>query len=289
MMHGAFEPASRRKRRISPALLATGTLVAAGTIALLWYWVFQPIFISPEEFFARQKRFDRVIREVVATGMNTGGPELPPWPPEMSSDRVAMVACAERQVVRTVRHAPQSRNIDYPWGDIPAHLGTSADLVVRCMREASMDLQQMVHHDRKADPKRYPQTLFRNRKVDRNMDHRRVAYLFTFARAFMPQAPVETERLEDAATFAPGDLVFWTEGGREGNPGLVGIVSDRRDASGMPLAFTVLPEEGRAGMHHRLDAWPILGHFSLDVEATMEQFLETYPDAIIAPRPRVAE
>lgn len=289
MKHGALEPVSRRRRRVSPALVAVAALAAAGAIALLWYWVFKPIFISPEEFFARQKRFDRVIREVVATSSNTGGPDLPPWPPALTSDRVAMVVCAERQVVRTVRHAPQVRTIEYPWGDIPSHLGTSADVMVRCLREVSMDLQQMVHHDRKADPKRYPQSLFRNRKVDRNMDHRRVAYLFTFARTFLPQAPVETERLEDAASFLPGDLVFWAEGGREGNPGLVGIVSDRRDATGMPLAYTVVPEDGRAGMHYRIDAWPILGHFSLDVEAAMERFLETYPDAVIVPRPHREE
>jgi len=270
---------------MSPAVLASLVLGIVGAIALLWYWVFLPIFIPPQEFFGRQKRFDRAIREVIAVKSDDPTDRLPAWPPHLSTDRLAVITCAERAVIGGVQYAPQSRKISFPFGDVPVHLGTAADLVVRCLRTISLDLQQMVHHDRTAEPKRYPLGLLRSKKVDRSMDHRRVAFLFTFVRVFLPSGPVETDTTEAAAAFIPGDLVFWAVGGRDGHPGVVGIVSDRRDETGMPLVFTLVPEEGHATAHHRLDEWPILGHFELNIEALMERFLETYPGTTLEPTP----
>lgn len=278
-------PRSRRGRRMSPAVLASLVLGSIGSIALLWYWVFLPIFIPPEEFFGRQKRFDRAIREVIAAKSDDPTDRLPAWPPQLSVDRLAVTTCAERAVIGGVQYAPQSRKIAFPFGDIPSHLGTSADIVVRCLRTISVDLQQMLAHDRATDPKRYPLGLYRSKKIDRSMDHRRVAFLFTFARAFLPPGPVETDSVEAAAAFIPGDLVFWAADGREGLPGLVGLVSDRRDETGMPLVITLAPDDGRATEHHRLDEWPILGHFELNIEALMERFLETYPGTTLEPAP----
>jgi uncharacterized protein YijF (DUF1287 family) len=281
----SLPPSARRRRRLSRPAVAVGLLGALAAIGLLWLWVFTPIFISPEAFFARQKRFDRAIREVVA--FRAGGPEdtLPRWPPPLTPDRVAAVMCAEKAVIRGVRHAPQPRTIPYPFGDIPEHLGTSADLLVRCLRATGIDLQQLIHHDRKTDPKRYPTALYRSRKVDPQLDHRRVAFQFAFARAFLPDAPVETDTPEAAALFLPGDIVFWSKDGREGHPGLVGFVSDRRDETGMPLVYTIVPDEERATHHHRLDEWPILGHFRLDVETMLERFLGTWPDVVLQRAP----
>jgi uncharacterized protein YijF (DUF1287 family) len=189
---------------------------------------------------------------------------------------VAILLCAERALTLGVRHAPQEREVPYPFGDLPAHLGSSADLVIRCLREVGLDLQQLIHHDRRLEPRRYP-PIPANKKLDRGRDHRRVANIAAFARAFMPERPLETGSPQAATTFQPGDVVLWAHGGREGLPGLAGFVSDRRDETGMPLVVTLVPDEERVSHHHRLDEWPLLGHFALDPEALMARFVEIYP------------
>ncbi len=280
-------PRGRRRRRRLPPLLTFGlALAGVAGIAALWIWVFSPIFVSPQEFHQRQRAFDRALREVLNTRGDGSVTNLPPWPARLSTDRLRALACAETEVIRAVRYAPQWREIAYPWGDVPEHLGTSADLLVRCLRASGLDLQQLVAHDRKAEPKRYPLQLIQRRHPDRHMDHRRVAFLYAFAKAFMPEGPLDLETPEQMTAFQPGDLVFWAHGGREGHPGLAGLVLDRRDESGMPLAATLVPGEGRSSGAHRLDEWPLVGHFELDVDRTLERFLESYPGTPLEPRPR---
>ncbi len=255
-------------------------------IAALWIWVFTPVFVTPQEFHETQKRFDRAIREVVrAHGPGGSDPGLPPWPPPLDDDQIRVIACAEAEVARGVRYLASQQSLPFPWGDLPPHFATSADLVIRCLRAVNVDLQQMIAVDRKAEPKRYPLELFSNKKPDRGVDHRRVSYLFAFLHHYLPQAPVETETPEELARWLPGDLVFWSEGGREGHPGLVGIVSDRRDETGMPLVVTLVPDETRASSHHRLDDWPIIGHARLAVDVLNEGFLEDYPSTTLEGRP----
>ena len=280
-----LSPGSRRRRRRLPPLV-TFSLVVGGLAAIsaLWIWVFSPIFVTPIDFHQRQKTFDRALREVLQA-RGEAATRLPPWPGQLSADRQEVLACAESEVVRAVRHTPNWQHVDFPWGDMPPHLGTSADLMVRCFRALDLDLQQMLHLDRKTEPKRYPLELLTKKQPDKSMDHRRVSFLFVFAKAFLPEAPMDLDTPEQAVAFLPGDVVFWSQGGREGYPGLLGIVLDRRDEAGMPLAATIVPEEGRASGAHRLDEWPIVGHFSLDVDKTLERFLEKYPGAPMEPRP----
>ena len=279
-----LSPGRRKNRRISPLVMFGLVVGGLAGLAALWIWVFTPIFVTPIEFHQRQRAFDRALREVLQA-RGEAASKLPPWPASLNADRQRMLACAEAQVVRAVRHTPNWQQIDYPWGDVAPHLGTSADLMVRCLRSLDLDLQQMLHLDRKTDPKRYPLQLLTKKQPDKSMDHRRVAFLFVFAKDYLPEAPLDLETPEQATLFVPGDIVFWDHGGREGYPGLLGIVLDRRDASGMPLAATLVPEDGRASGGHRLDEWPLVGHFTLDVDKTLERFLEKYPGAPFEPRP----
>jgi uncharacterized protein len=277
-------PRGRRRRRLPPLVSLGLGLAGIGGIAALWIWVFSPIFVTPQEFQQQQRAFERALREVLHTRGDGQVTRLPPWPAELGGDRLRVLACVEAEVVKAVRHAPQWREIPFPWGDVPEHLGTSADLVVRCLRALNLDLQQLVAVDRKAEPKRYPLQLLQRRHPDRSLDHRRVSFQYAFAKAFMPEGPLELDSAEQMTAFQPGDIVFWAHGGREGHPGLVGLVLDRRDESGMPLAATLMPEEGRASGAHRLDEWPLIGHFELDIDRTLERFLETYPGTSIQPR-----
>lgn len=279
-------PFSRRRRRMHPLVLLIGGAATLAGISALWVYAFSPIFISPQEFVARQKAFDRALRSLVAHHGDGQIPVLPAWPDPLTPARVEVVACAESQAIQGVRFSNASQVIDYPWGDIPAHIGTSADVLVRCFRRTNLDLQQLLHHDRKTNASRYPTRLFSRRTPDKSLDHRRVAFLFSFAKAFFPERPVETDTPEAIAAYQPGDVVFWGVGGREGHPGQVGLVLDVRDESGMPLVATVHPDDMRVTTHHRLDTWKVVGHFGLDPDWTLERFLESYPGHLLEPAPR---
>lgn len=259
---------------------------AAGVVAL-WVSVFTSVFIEPEEWHARQRRFDRVIREVLLppSGLPGSAPELPAWPPRLSDERARVVACAEAQVARGVSYATAFPAIAYPWGDVAEHHGTSADLLVRCLRAAGLDLQQLVQIDRKGHPANYPLHLWAQRQANRSIDHRRMPNLFALARAYFESAPIELDTPEQAAAFTPGDIIFWAEGGPRGFPGHAGIVIDRRGPDGIPWVVTLHPADKEASLHHRVNDWTIQARFVLDGDRILQRFLEANPGAVLEPRP----
>jgi len=284
-----LEPVLRRRRRrfprFTPALLV---LLGIGGLAALWFWAFAPIFIEPQEFHARQRRFDRAVREVLQPSVSHNGaavPALPAWPPALGDDRVRVLACAEAQVARGIRFTSSYHPLGYPWGDVPDHLGTSVDVVVRCLRSAGLDLQQLVHIDRVAHPKHYPLHLWSSRRPDRSIDHRRLPNLYAFAKQYMEPGGTVVDTAEQAADFVPGDLVFWGVGGTQGYPGLAGLVIDRRGPDGIPWVVTLFPSEREATLHHRVNDWPVQAHYRLEADKILERFLESTPGAVLAPAP----
>jgi hypothetical protein len=275
----------RRRRRRNPLVL--GLVVVAGVVGIgsLWYYVFNPIFTDADTWVGRERTYRRLIRQTVS-GADDGlpaAPDLPPWPPPLDDAQLRILACADSQVARDVRYTPGYHKMPFPWGDIPAHLATAPDLVVRCLRATGLDLQQLIHIDRVREPSRYPLKIWANRKPDTAIDHRRLPNLYTFIKAYLPQLPVYTDSADKLAAFAPGDLVFWVAPGGGDYPGLVGLVTDRRTADGAPLTVTLLREERRISDHHRVDAWQVFAHFRVDPDALLQKFLETNVDARLAP------
>lgn len=134
---------------------------------------------------------------------------------------------ARTQIGVTVRYDPAYARLEYPGGDLPADRGVCTDVVVRAYRAFGVDLQQLVHEDMRAHFDAYP-PLWGLRGPDRNIDHRRVPNL---ARYFERHGEALGEAGTDAA-FLPGDLVTWRL--PSGVPH-IGIVSERRSASGTPL------------------------------------------------------
>lgn len=279
------------RRRKRPILAGVVILLALGAVGWLWYAVFAPLFEDPQDWIARERAFRRSMVEILTGDVSHAppAPELPPWPGRTSHTQRALVACAEGQVARGVKLSTRYHPMGYPWGDLPAHLGASPELIIRCMRDVGLDLQQLIHIDRVRHARRYPLHLWSSTRPDRAIDHRRLANLHTFIKTFSEARPIMADTWEKRAAYLPGDIVFWTTAGRGDHPGLVGIVSDRRDAEAVPFVVTLLPEDRRMSDHHRLVDWPVTGHYRIDAEALLEGFLEDNPTARLVPRPPAAE
>jgi len=127
---------------------------------------------------------------------------------------------AKRQVGVTRGYDSAYRRIPYPNGDVPLETGVCTDVIVRAYRHAGIDLQALVHRDMKANFAAYPK-IWRLRRPDPNIDHRRVPNLGTFFRRRGGALPV-TRRGGD---YRPGDIVTWRLS--SGVPH-IGLVSDVR-------------------------------------------------------------
>ena len=148
--------------------------------------------------------------------------------PATTSNGVALVAAARKQIGVTVSYDPAYVRLPYPGGDVPASRGVCTDVVIRALRTQRIDLQQRVHEDMRAHFAKYPQK-WGLRGPDSNIDHRRVPNLQTwFGRQGWSLSV--TSR---AADYRPGDLVTWM---LPGNLPHIGIVSDRKTMlGGTPL------------------------------------------------------
>ena len=135
-------------------------------------------------------------------------------------------------------------------------IGVCADLPIRALRTAGFDLQQLVHEDMAgaSDAYRVDQ-----RRLDPNVDQRRVANLFVFFRRHARSLSTGTTAAA-LAGWQPGDIVVWQLKGYS-RTDHIGIVSDRRDpASGRPLVIHNFPTPGHVAEEDVLTSWKIAGH-----------------------------
>lgn len=162
-----------------------------------------------------------------------------------------LVAAAIERTRHRVRYDGAYHSINYPGGDVPAHIGVCTDVVIRAYRGVGVDLQVLVHEDMKAAFRAYPRNWGLSRP-DSNIDHRRVPNLQTFFRRAGAELPVSDE----PAAYAPGDLVTWMV---SGNLPHIGIVTDRRAPSGNPL---IAHNIGRGPvLEDMLFEYPITGRY----------------------------
>jgi len=114
--------------------------------------------------------------------------------------------------------------LGYPGGDVPRRQGVCSDVVVRALRNAGIDLQAAIQKD----AARAPQAYRHIHKPDPNIDHRRVRNQVPwFRRHWVP--------VEDPRQLLPGDVVFLDTFPSKPGADHVGIVSDARGRSGLPL------------------------------------------------------
>ena len=134
-----------------------------------------------------------------------------------------LVDAALERTTHTVRYDGAYRQIAYPNGDVPDHVGVCTDVVIRSYRACGVDLQKRVHEDMRADFDAYP-NIWGLDRPDPNIDHRRVPNLQAFFKRQGAALPVS----DDPADYRPGDLVTWM---LPGNLPHIGIVIDQRAAS----------------------------------------------------------
>lgn len=147
--------------------------------------------------------------------------------------------------------------ISYPGGDVPAGSGACTDVVVRALRGAGVDLQQLIHEDVEAHFARYP-AAWNLGHADANIDQRRVPNQMAFFQSHGLSLPLATTG-KALATWQPGDIVDWKPGPKMWH---TGIISDHATLDGLPL---VIHNGYRCTEQNVLTAWPIIGHFRYPV------------------------
>ncbi|MBQ6395216.1 MAG: DUF1287 domain-containing protein [Atopobiaceae bacterium] len=117
--------------------------------------------------------------------------------------------------------SPRYRSAYYPGGRPDDGYGVCTDVEDRALLGAGMDLQGLVDADIRSAPEAYGIEV-----PDANIDFRRVRNLRVF---FDRNAQSLTLDTSDIAGWQGGDIVCW--------PDHIGIVSDKRNARGVPLVI----------------------------------------------------
>jgi uncharacterized protein len=165
-----------------------------------------------------------------------------------------VVAAAIERTSHPVRYVPDYVRIPYPNGDVPADTGVCTDEIIRSYRAVGVDLQKEVHEDIVRNFSAYPdQKRWRLGHTDSNIDHRRVPNLMVFFQRKGETLPITNQ----AADYAPGDLVTWDLGG--GVPH-IGIVVDQKARWSDHYMIVHNIGDGPK-MEDVLFNWKIIGHY----------------------------
>ena len=141
----------------------------------------------------------------------------------------AIAKAAEKIEDPSVRYIPDYVKLSYPMGDVPKETGVCTDVVIRTYRGVGIDLQQLVHEDIVAHPKRYPNI----KKTDTNIDHRRVPNLG----AFFKHNGTSFKVTQNPVNYLPGDIVWWKLGSPTGLNHIGVVVNQRSWDAERPLVI----------------------------------------------------
>jgi len=150
----------------------------------------------------------------------------------------------------------------YPNGDVNPEEGICADLIVRALRTAGIDLQERIHNDVRNHKNRYGVVT-----PDKYIDHRRVWILQTFFKRKWRSLPTAATRDAD---WRPGDVVIWDIGSKHHLH--IGIIGKKTRRSGLPyvihnMRYIPLVFAGKTIEQDILEGpkllggWKIIGHY----------------------------
>jgi uncharacterized protein len=176
----------------------------------------------------------------------------PAAPESVAAKREQLVNAALAQVGVTTNYDPAYVKLSYPGGDVPEDRGVCTDVLIRALRSVGVDLQVLVHEDKKKAPGAYPHD-WSGPALDANIDHRRVPNLMTFLKREGKQVPVS----QSGSAYLPGDIVVWRL-----PSGLlhVGLVTDRL-APGTQRPMVVHNIGEGAQCEDVLFGFTIIGHY----------------------------
>ena len=171
-----------------------------------------------------------------------------------AENAAALVEAAIERTTHRVHYDGAYRAIDYPNGDVPAHIGVCTDVVIRSFRAIGTDLQVLVHEDMQDHFDHYPsRRIWGLSRPDSNIDHRRVPNLQVFFSRHGQMLPTSL----DISDYQPGDIVTWM---LPGNLPHIGIITDQVSATSSH--YLVSHNMGRGPvLEDMLFDYPITGHY----------------------------
>lgn len=156
----------------------------------------------------------------------------------------------------------------YPGGDVNPKEGICADLVVRALRNAGIDLQQLVYMDILSN-----KTSYGVKTPDKYIDQRRVWILWTFFKRNWKNLSLG---LDNPGRWQPGDIVIWDIGSKKHLH--IGIIGKKKRSDGRPyvihnMRYIPFVFAGKTIEQDVLDGpkllwghvgeWKIIGHYRL--------------------------
>ena len=151
-----------------------------------------------------------------------------------------------------VTYDPSYFRIGYPNGDVPADKGVCTDVVIRTYRKLGIDLQKEVHEDMAANFGKYP-NLWKLKRTDKNIDHRRVPNLMTFFSRNGKSLSVS----QNPSDYLPGDIVTWI---LTNNMTHIGLVVNKKSTDGK--RYLIVHNIGRGqNLADCLFDFKITGHY----------------------------
>ena len=172
---------------------------------------------------------------------------------QTSSSKISLADAALQLTKDDVVYDPAYVVLKYPMGDVPSNKGVCTDVVIRAYRKLGIDLQRLVHEDMSRNFSLYPKKWGR-KKVDRNIDHRRVYNLMKFFERFGTVKKITNQ----AKDYLPGDIVCWLLGGKLSH---IGIVSSIKSDDGSRYQIVHNIGSGQV-LEDMLFDYEIIGHYS---------------------------
>jgi len=117
----------------------------------------------------------------------------------------------------------------FPNGDVNPKEGICADLIVRTLRYANIDLQQLVYQDVTSNKKQYGV-----KTPDKYIDQRRVWILKTFFKRSRKWKKLTT-KLKTPIDWQAGDIVIWDIGSKVNKH--IGIIGKKKRSDGYPYVI----------------------------------------------------
>jgi uncharacterized protein YijF (DUF1287 family) len=145
--------------------------------------------------------------------------------------------------------------IDFPGGDVPRDMGVCTDVIVRALRNAGLDLQAEVQREIRRAPRAFPMV----KRPNGHIDHRRVKTVLPYFERRWDRRRGALDDPEDP--LRPGDVIFMDTFPGKPGPDHVGILSDRRGPSGMPLVINSWTDGFRTSEMDLLPSIPVTHRF----------------------------